>query len=136
MDYRTGLTGQWRCGVSILLSTVQALLGVMFSVLGAAKLPFGKGLPNGERMREEFERFGYTTWFLVFTGLFEMTGALLLLAGFFSPDLIALGALIIAVAMIGACVTRVRMKDPVREIIPGAVLLALSTWLIVARGSF
>ena len=95
---------------------VQAFLGVAFLVTGGVKLA---GVPQ---IQDEFTRYHYPQWFRVVTGTVEVTGAVGMLGGFFRPVLTRFAAFLLLTTMIGAILTHLRIKDPVRTMLVPLVL--------------
>lgn len=112
----------------VALLIAQGLLVLAFLGAGGAKLA------GADQMIDDFERFGYPQSFRVFTGLCEVVGAALLIAGFWWPVAAALGALLLVCVMIGAVWTHLaRAGDPVGQAAPPLVLGALAVWVAVAQ---
>lgn len=111
--------------MGILTIILQVVLGLAF--LGAG----GSKLAGAQQMKEDFDRFGYPRWFMYFTGAVEVTGALGVLVGIFTPVLAVLGGLLLAATMAGALFTHVRAKDSGSKMAPPAVLLILAIIVIV-----
>lgn len=111
--------------MEVLTIVLQVILGLVF--LGAG----GSKLAGAQQMVEMFEHFKYPRWFMYFTGVVEVTGALGVLAGIFVPVLALLGGLLLAATMTGALITHVRVKDPVSMMVPPAILLVLAIAVIV-----
>lgn len=111
--------------MEVLTIVLQVILGLVFIGAGGSKLA------GAQQMVEMFEHFKYPRWFMYFTGVVEVTGALGVLAGIFVPVLALLGGLLLAATMTGALITHVRVKDPVSMMVPPAILLALAIAVIV-----
>lgn len=97
---------------------VSYVLGLLFLVIGAGKLA------GADMVSADFARWGYPVWFLHVTGLFELTGAVLLL---FATTRFA-GAAILAMVMIGAVFTHIVHGEWLSAIVP-AVLLGVFSWI-------
>jgi putative oxidoreductase len=91
--------------MNILSIVLQAILALGFLLFGIMK--FGS-----KQMVEEFKRYGLPAAFRIFTGLVEVASAALMVIGIWKEQYAAVGGLVIAVTMIGAIVTHMRMKDP------------------------
>jgi hypothetical protein len=110
-----------------LLLLCQGLLGLLYLFTGGAKLA------GTEQMTDDFDRFGYSPGFRLFTGLLEVSGAGLLLAGYEWPMLAGWGALLILVVMVGALATHVRVGDGLAQMAPPVVLGLLAAWVAAAH---
>ncbi len=112
--------------MEVIKIVLQALLGLVF--LGAA----GSKLARTRQMVGMFDHFKYPRWFMYFTGIVELAGALGVLLGIFVLVLAVLGGVLLAATMVGAVLTHVRAKDPVAAAIPPGILLVLSVAVVVA----
>lgn len=81
-------------------------------------------------MAEEFRRFGLSR-FRRLTGSLEVMGALGLLAGlFFVPVMLVASAGLSTLMLLGV-LTRIRVNDPLLEILPAALLLGLNLFVFI-----
>lgn len=105
--------------VSIVL---QILLGVAF--VGAGVLKF-----TSKEQVEAFRRYGYTPVARPVTGFVEILGAAGMIVGLWHPALAMWSGLWLALTMIGALSTHLRLKDPAKVLyLPAALLIvALAT---------
>jgi uncharacterized membrane protein YphA (DoxX/SURF4 family) len=104
--------------MAVLSIILQVLLGLGFLMFGFMK--FGS-----KQMVEGFKHYGYPGWFRVFTGLVELISAALVIAGIWNETLAAWGGLLIAVTMIGAIFTHIKIKDSVKNMMMPIILLIL-----------
>lgn len=106
---------------NVILWVLQALLAAMFLFSGGMKL--AGALPAVEL----FDQIGIGQWFRYVTGALEVIGAVALLI----PRLVAFGALLLAVVMVGAVLTDlfVVAANP----LPALVLLVLSAIIVWGR---
>lgn len=112
---------------TILLIT-QGLLGLVFLFTGGAKLA------GSQQMKDDFDRFGYSSGFRLFTGFLEVTGAAFLLAGYAWPGIAAGGGILLVAVMGGALWTHLaRVGDPFSKALPPLVLGALALWVTIAH---
>jgi len=114
--------------MSILIIIVQVVLGLLFVLIGSMTVA-------GRKMFvENFRRFGYPQWFRVVTGSLEVLGGLGLLIGIWLPWLAALASAGLALVMLGAVSTHLRIREPLQKIalpiVMGAlaVVVAVSYW--------
>src|SRR5258708_5226442 len=95
-------------------------LGLLFLMSGGSKVAGVK------MVREGFRQYRYPDWFLMFTGVWEMAGAALLLVGIPLHAAGLAGAALILAAMLGAVYTHA-VRVPAPKLVPApAVLLATS----------
>lgn len=106
--------------MKIALWIMQGLLVLAFLASG------GQKLVGTEQIISEFARYGYPQWFMYFTGLVEVTGALGLLVGFFRPVVTPFAALLLVGTMLGALFTHVRIGDPLQTLVAPFVLLLIA----------
>lgn len=104
--------------MSILSIVLQVILGLGFLMFGLMK--FGS-----KQMVEGFKGYGYPGAFRVFTGLIEVIAAGLVIAGLWIDDLAAWGGLLIVVTMIGAILTHIKIKDPLKQMLMPIILFIL-----------
>jgi uncharacterized membrane protein YphA (DoxX/SURF4 family) len=109
-------------GKEIALWILAGLLAVQFTISGVIKLV------GVEMIAENFERWGYPSWFRLFVGAAELAGAV----GLLLPRLRVLAASGLAVVMGGAVYTHIRAGEGPETVMP-AVLLALLALLAYAR---
>lgn len=109
--------------MQIVVVLVQCLTIAAFASYGATAL-------LSERMVAEFERYGFAR-LRVPTAMLQIAGSLGLLAGFFYRPLLLLSAGGFAVMMLFAVLVRIKIRDPVHEIVPAFVLLCLDILLVV-----
>ena len=98
---------------------------VLAGGLGVVFLMSGGTLLNGARMvRDNFRPYRYPDWFLVFTGVWEMAGAALLVIGIPFHGVGLAGAALILAAMLGAVYTHAVRVPELKRVTAPAVLLA------------
>ena len=115
--------------VSTAADVVAGVLGVLFVFSGGMKLAGPKVI------RDNFEHWRYPASFRVFTGVWEVAGAALLLAGIPFHPLGVAGAGLILAAMVGAIYTHVvRVPEPRAAVLPTVLLAgaAAATVLLAA----
>jgi DoxX-like family len=108
------------------IHVAQGLSGVAFAGYGLHCL-------MGERMKQEFERYGLSRWRSL-TGWLQIAGSCGLLLGFSYPVILLPSAAGLALLMLGGTVVRVVIGDPLRAAIPALLLLLLN--LCVAIEAF
>jgi|HigsolmetaGSP11D_1036233.scaffolds.fasta_scaffold03631_6 uncharacterized membrane protein YphA (DoxX/SURF4 family) len=96
--------------------SLQGLLALIFLMAGGTKLA-------GLKMHvDHFNRWRLPPWFRIVTGIVEVAGAVLLIIGYWVPALAIAGGLVLGCTGIGGVITHARVKDPVKETMPIAVL--------------
>lgn len=112
--------------MKITKTVLQLLLIAQFGFFGISKII---GAPD---MVSTFTAFGFPTWFMVLTGLIEVTAVASLIAGFFNGKAVYLGAFLIAGLTLGAALCHAVLEGSVpNAIIPLVVFLqnGLMVWL-------
>jgi uncharacterized membrane protein len=107
-------------------------LAVVLAVLLAVTFLPAPVIVLGARSRATFRRFGYPDWFLVFTAVWEVGLAVLLLVAVAVEDLAPVAFALVAVTMAVALASHLRVRDSVAETAPSAVVLALAVAGLVA----
>jgi len=79
-------------------------------------------------MRGEFERFGMAK-FRIITGILEILGAVGTLLGLLWAPLFIFSTLGLGTLMLLGVVTRIRVQDPVLQILPAFILMVVNFWL-------
>jgi uncharacterized membrane protein YphA (DoxX/SURF4 family) len=108
--------------MSIIFQTSKVISIVAFLVYGLSCL-FSQG------MAAEFERFGLSR-FRRLTGALEVVGALGLLAGYLFAPLVPAASAGLTLLMVLGVITRVRVRDPLVEILPAIVLLLINVFIL------
>lgn len=113
--------------MELALTLTAVVTAVVFVIYGALCL-FADG------MEAEFARYGLSR-FRRLTGALELLGGAGLLVGLRFPSVLLLAAAGLAILMLLGVMTRVRVRDPLLETLPAAVLLAANLFLLaVAPG--
>lgn len=79
-------------------------------------------------MLEEFERYGLSK-FRNLTGVLEVLGGMGILVGLFFKPLLLFAAGGLTILMFLGVITRIRVSDPVIEIVPAFILLLLNGYI-------
>jgi len=87
----------------------------------------GTDAPN---LKAEFKAYGLPEWSYYTVGVLKLSAAAMLLLGFVLPVLVAPGAAVLAVLMLGAVAMHARVGDPAIRYLPAALMLLLSLLLI------
>lgn len=106
--------------VSVIL---QVLLGIGFLMFGYQKF-------TSEDMKKGFKYFGYSDGFRLFTGAFEMLSAIVIIIGIWVKPLALIGGIMIAVTMIGAILTHMKIKDTFKNMFMPIILLILGAVVV------
>ena len=81
---------------------------------------------------QEFKQYGLPDWLRDLVGIFKIAFALLLLIGVERPQFAVVGGVGIALLMLAAFITHLRVKNPVFKMLPCLTLLflaALIAWI-------
>jgi len=104
---------KWKHGIVLILVV---LLSLFFAVAGGSKLI------NAERHADNFERWGYPSWFVLVTGLAELLGAGILLL----PRLRIYGIVVLGGTLLGAALTHLQANEMAAVPVPLSLVLALA----------
>jgi hypothetical protein len=77
-------------------------------------------------MRIEFERYGLSQ-FRRLTGVLQILGSVGLILGLYAPTLMTLASLGLAMLMALGILVRIRVKDPVVQMLPAFLLLIVNS---------
>lgn len=93
--------------------------------------------PDGAKnMKEEFRRYGLPDWMRVVVGTAKLSLAAMLVAGIWYPPLAAAAGIGMAILMLGAVASHIKISDPIKKAVPSLALLALSLFVGYANGAF
>lgn len=112
--------------MSILIIIAQVVLGLLFLLIGSMTVA------GMNMFVENFRRFGYPQWFRIVTGSLEVLGGIGLLIGIWLPGLAALASAGLTLVMLGAVLTHLRTKDPLKKIALAIVLEVLAIVIAVS----
>lgn len=79
-----------------------------------------------ESMQSEFEAYGLPVWAMWVTGAIKIGVAGALLAGIWEPRIVLPAAIILTVLMLGALAMHLKVKDPLKALIPALVMLSMA----------
>ena len=86
---------------------------------------------NSTNMSEEFQAYGFRSWFMKIVGFSKLTLATLLIAGIWFPYLVEPSAFLIGTLMVGALFSHLKINDPFVKSIPALIMLILCSTLII-----
>lgn len=95
-----------------------------------AFLFYGLSCLFSPHMVREFERYGVARMRRL-TGLLEVAGALGLLVGILYPPLLLAASGGLALLMLLGVATRIRIRDPLRAMVPALVLFLVNGYVLV-----
>ncbi|WP_372662460.1 DoxX family protein [Cohnella sp.] len=104
---------------------------VLQVILGLGFLMFGFMKFGAKQMVQEFQRYGYSQGFRVFTGLIEVIGAVGMIVGIWHPQIAVVAGILLAATMIGAFITHIHIKDPGKNMGAPFILLILSIVVVI-----
>ena len=67
---------------------------------------------NAGNMSEEFETYGFNSWFMKLVGFLKLSMAVLLIAGIWYSNLVEYAAFVIGTLMVGAILAHTKINDP------------------------
>ena len=91
--------------MQLLITIIQIGVGILLVLLGGAKL---LGM---QQMKASFAHFGYPQWLRLVVGGVELVGGLLLLGGVAVPLTIFFGAILLAIPLLGAMMSHMRLRE-------------------------
>ena len=103
-------------------------------------LRFGKPTPyrpgDAASLKEEFAKYGYPDWLRIVVGTAKITLATLLVIGIWYSRLAAIAGGAMALLMLAAVISHIRVGDPPKKSLPALTMLALSVYVAWANGLF
>jgi hypothetical protein len=105
-------------------SAAVLISAAVFLIYGALCL-----FSNG--MEEEFARYGLSR-FRRLTGALEVLGGIGLLVGLLVPEILLVASGGLALLMLLGVIARVRVRDPLLEMLPAVVLLVMNAFILIA----
>ena len=81
---------------------------------------------NSSSLKNEFITYGLPLWSFYVIGFIKISLALLLLLGLWMPFLVFPSALLISLMMLGAVCMHIKVKDPLKKLLPALILLVFS----------
>lgn len=106
--------------MNILFLLLQGFLGIAFTASGVLKI-----IPGNTAPKQNFSKMHLPAWWLGPIGILEVTTGLCILAGFFIPMFLLLGA-VLAVCIMASAVLAHLIKDEKYEGYPALILLVVS----------
>jgi uncharacterized membrane protein YphA (DoxX/SURF4 family) len=104
---------------------LQSLLILYYVFSGSAKIAGVK------YWVDIFNNLRIAQWFRVVTGIVQLVGAVVLVMGYWTADVIAWGSIWLGITMIGALLAHLRVKDSVGKTMPPVVFLLLIVVLTI-----
>jgi uncharacterized membrane protein YphA (DoxX/SURF4 family) len=99
-------------------------------VSAALFLVYGSLCLFSNGMEVEFERYGLSR-FRRLTGALEMLGGTGLLVGLLVPTVIVVASAGLALLMLLGIIARVRVRDPLLEMLPATILMVMNACILV-----
>ena len=111
-----------------IISIIQVVIAL--GVFNVWVLRFGKASTwrggQAKNMKEEFAVYGFPSWFVGVIGFLKVLLAIMLLIGLWFQTLVQPAAIGIAILMLGAIVSHIKVKDPLTKSLPAFSLFLLS----------
>jgi hypothetical protein len=104
--------------------------GTAIVVSAGLFLSYGLLCLFSDGMRAEFERFGLARYRRL-TGSLEVLGGVGLLVGFLVPVILVVSSTGLVLLMLLGVFARVRVRDPLLEILPAAALMAVNLFILL-----
>lgn len=118
--------------------TIFLQLFVAFGLLNVWVLRSNQETPyrgsNASSLKNEFTAYGLPLWSFYVIGFIKISSALLLLLGLWKPFLVFPAALVVSFMMVGAVCMHIKVRDPLKKLLPALIMLFFSIGICV--GSF
>lgn len=112
-----------------LIIVLQSVLALAFLATASVKLI------GVQFYVEAFDRFGYPQWLRMVAGLVEVLGALGMIVGIFYPVWAILAGLLVAVTLVGAFASHLRVHDPLWKLWQAPLLCGLSLVVVATHAA-
>lgn len=86
---------------------------------------------NSRSLKNEFSAYGLPLWSFYVIGFIKISSALLLLVGLWMPIFVLPCALVISLMMLGAVCMHIKVRDPLRKVLPALVMLLFSIGICI-----
>lgn len=118
-----------------LASLLQLIVGLgllnVWLIRREAATPYRGGASR--TLKGEFEAYGLPPFAYYVVGALKIAAAIVLIAGLWWALPVRAAALVVVVLMLGAVAMHVRAGDPLVKSVPAALMLVLSTGIVVLR---
>ncbi len=81
-------------------------------------------------IKKEFKGFGFPSWFRDMIGILKISFAVMLQSS--NEQIILLGAFGIVFLMSGAIFTHIKVKNPIREMLPAITMILISSTILLS----
>ena len=86
---------------------------------------------NAASLKDEFRAYGLPLWSFYVIGFIKISSALLLLLGLWLPILVFPTALVVTLLMLGALSMHIKVKDPLKKLLPALFMLIFSIGICI-----
>jgi len=116
-----------------LMSVLQLVVGVGLLNVWLVRPKSATAYRGGgaSSLREEFAVYGLPDAVFYVVGALKITAAVVLIVGVWAPLPVQLAAITISGLMLGALFMHVKVGDPVKKALPAAIMLVMSTAIVV-----
>ncbi len=85
---------------------------------------------NAASLKDEFEAYGLSAGVMKVVGFVKIVLALMILASIFYPPIEEIGAIGMAIMMLGAIAMHIKIKDELKRSLPAFIFLSLSVIIL------
>lgn len=86
---------------------------------------------HSSSLKKEFAAYGLPLWSFYVIGFLKIGSALLLLLGLWIPFLVFPSALVISLLMLGALCMHIKVRDPLKKLLPALIMLFFSIGICI-----
>ena len=108
---------------------ITAALIIFFTLMAIVYVANDKSLVGLKEIKKEFQSYNLPKMFRDLVGILKISFTVML--QFENNNLIMVGSLGIVVLMLGAVATHVRMKNPVRDMLPAITMLSIGLIILL-----
>ncbi|MDP1880812.1 MAG: DoxX family protein [Parachlamydiaceae bacterium] len=86
---------------------------------------------DSSSLKNEFAAYGLPLWSYYVIGFIKICSAFLLLLGLWIPSLVFPAALIVSLLMVGAVCMHIKVRDPLKKLLPALIMLIFSICICI-----
>ena len=86
-----------------------------------------------KNLKEEFAAYGLAPWFYYLIGTLKIISAFGLIFGLWNSSAALIASSTVSILMIGALAMHLKVKDPIKKLVPALLMLGMSLFVAYAQ---